>query len=616
MDLFRRKFTIKFINNFMNQLTPFFFYSGGGYLVIKGDLDFGSLVAVLAAYKDLAAPWKAVLTYIQRWSDFNSRFEFVVDSFAGDDVLGSERIFQTDAKALEGDVELSWVEGGPGTGGLTVSHLVLRPGKAVAVIGGDDGARDALLRLMAGLQEPAAGQVTIGGKRITDCTMPEIGATLAYVGSEPGMISRAIRDNLVYGLLRNAPDLVEQSTADAVVLLREARRTGNITADPEGDWIDYVAAGAAGEAELEQRLFNLVEVVGLADDLVSNALNGFIDPADSERWTDPILNARTELRTVVSEAELNDIAEPWVPGTFNSNGTLIANVLFGLPILAAVDGRAYARMPAVREVLETIGALTELEAIGWEIAEEFAALVDAVDDKSTVLDSFAAYAKSEILAAAEMVGIYRGQSIEAMTPDHRQSVLAFALFFIQTRDRLDVLNEDRIARLMECQANARKILAERTEFVAFDQNRFNPARTVSENILNAKRRFDRKSAWKLLDQQMEKAIIATGLRDDLIRLGLATPVGSGGSNLSANARRRVALARALLKRPRLIILDGIGGSASPADAALRAAIRREVPEAAIVYAAANLDAAEEADQILMIDELGAARQETPKRGAA
>jgi len=26
MDLFRRKFTIKFINNFMNQLTPFFFY--------------------------------------------------------------------------------------------------------------------------------------------------------------------------------------------------------------------------------------------------------------------------------------------------------------------------------------------------------------------------------------------------------------------------------------------------------------------------------------------------------------------------------------------------------------------------------------------------------------
>ena len=58
LELFKRKFTIKFINNFMNHLTPFFFYSAGGYLVIKGDLDFGSLVAVLAAYKDVAAPGK------------------------------------------------------------------------------------------------------------------------------------------------------------------------------------------------------------------------------------------------------------------------------------------------------------------------------------------------------------------------------------------------------------------------------------------------------------------------------------------------------------------------------------------------------------------------------
>ena len=76
LQLFRRKFTIKFVNNFMNHLTPFFFYSAGGYLVIKGDMDFGSLVAVLAAYKDVAAPWKAVLNYVQRWADFNSRFVF------------------------------------------------------------------------------------------------------------------------------------------------------------------------------------------------------------------------------------------------------------------------------------------------------------------------------------------------------------------------------------------------------------------------------------------------------------------------------------------------------------------------------------------------------------
>ncbi|MBT4353221.1 MAG: ABC transporter ATP-binding protein, partial [Rhodospirillaceae bacterium] len=68
-EIFQRKFFIKFVNNFIAQLTPFFFYSIGGYLVIKGDLTFGALVAILAAYKDLSAPWKELLTYYQRLAD-------------------------------------------------------------------------------------------------------------------------------------------------------------------------------------------------------------------------------------------------------------------------------------------------------------------------------------------------------------------------------------------------------------------------------------------------------------------------------------------------------------------------------------------------------------------
>ena len=64
-EIFQRKFFIKFLNNFINQLTPFFFYLIGGYLVIKGSISFGSLVAVLAAYKDLAGPGRSCSTTIR-----------------------------------------------------------------------------------------------------------------------------------------------------------------------------------------------------------------------------------------------------------------------------------------------------------------------------------------------------------------------------------------------------------------------------------------------------------------------------------------------------------------------------------------------------------------------
>lgn len=609
MDLFRRKFTIKFINNFLNQLTPFFFYSAGGYLVITGDLDFGSLVAVLAAYKDLAGPWKEVLNFIQRWNDFNSRYEFVVENFTGEDLLSPQRIYHPEAAALAGDLELSGIEGGPGTGGLTVPRLVLRRRQTAAVAGGEDGAREALLRIMAGLIVPAAGRAAIGDKQLGDCTMPEIGSTLAYVGAEPGMISRSIRENLVYGLLRRAPDLAEQTTAEAVLMLREAQRTGNILADPAGDWIDYAAAGIDGAEDLDRRLLQLVDLVGLSGDLIASALGSQIDPGDSARWTGPILEARAELRATFAKDELRDIAEPWEAGVFNSNGSLVANALFGLPVEAVAGGIGYARMPMVREVLTESGALGELEAIGWEIAGEFAALVETVDEKSAVLDSFAAYPKPEILAAAELVGTHHGQPLHALRPDQRETLLGLALSYVQARDRLDVLSDNAIARLMQCQAKARKLLAGRPEFVSFDEDRFSPARTVAENIINAKRRFDRKSAWKLLDERMEAAILAAGLRDDLIRLGLTAQVGTGGSNLSATARRRVALGRALLKRPQLLILDGIAGSSAQSDVTLRAAVREYLPESMIVFAAANAEAGAQADLMVTIDAGGTARSE-------
>jgi ABC-type multidrug transport system fused ATPase/permease subunit len=84
---------------------------------------------------------------------------------------------------------------------------------------------------------------------------------------------------------------------------------------------------------------------------------------------------------------------------------------------------------------------------------------------------------------------------------------------------------------------------------------------------------------------MEGAIRAAGLREELIRLGLDTPAGSGGSNLSATARRRVALVRALLKRPSLVVLDGVASGNGEADRGLRSLVREELPEAIFVFAA-------------------------------
>ncbi|NMM43903.1 ABC transporter ATP-binding protein [Rhodospirillaceae bacterium KN72] len=74
IGIHKKKYLLKTINNFISQLTPFFFYTIGGYLVISGDLSLGALIAVLTAYKDIGAPLKEVFRYYQAQADANVRY--------------------------------------------------------------------------------------------------------------------------------------------------------------------------------------------------------------------------------------------------------------------------------------------------------------------------------------------------------------------------------------------------------------------------------------------------------------------------------------------------------------------------------------------------------------
>ena len=79
--IFRLKFFIKALNNFLTALTPFLFYSLGGYFVIEGRITLGALVAVLAAHKDFSAPLKELFNYYQTLEDTRIRYHEITTFF-------------------------------------------------------------------------------------------------------------------------------------------------------------------------------------------------------------------------------------------------------------------------------------------------------------------------------------------------------------------------------------------------------------------------------------------------------------------------------------------------------------------------------------------------------
>src|SRR3546814_6415641 len=67
--IYKRKFFTKGLSNFISQMTPFFFYTIGGHLVIEGKLSFGALIAVLVAHKDFSAPLRELFRYHRTMED-------------------------------------------------------------------------------------------------------------------------------------------------------------------------------------------------------------------------------------------------------------------------------------------------------------------------------------------------------------------------------------------------------------------------------------------------------------------------------------------------------------------------------------------------------------------
>ena len=85
--------------------------------------------------------------------------------------------------------------------------------------------------------------------------------------------------------------------------------------------------------------------------------------------------------------------------------------------------------------------------------------------------------------------------------------------------------------------------------------------------------------------------------------GYDTYIEQGGTNVSGGQKQRLCIARALLKKPKILILDDSTSAVdTKTDAAIRKAFAEEIPDTTKIIIAQRVASIEDADQIIVLDE--------------
>ena len=106
------------------------------------------------------------------------------------------------------------------------------------------------------------------------------------------------------------------------------------------------------------------------------------------------------------------------------------------------------------------------------------------------------------------------------------------------------------------------------------------------------------------DAEMEEAC-RLAQADEFIRqfpAGYDTYIEQGGSNVSGGQKQRLCIARALLKRPKILILDDSTSAVDTrTDALIRQAFRQFIPETTKLIIAQRIASVQDADRIIVMD---------------
>ncbi|WP_209597259.1 ABC transporter transmembrane domain-containing protein [Ruegeria sp. HKCCSP351] len=584
--IYNKKFFMKFLNNLITQMTPFLFYSVGGYLAITGEVTVGALVAALGAYKDLSGPWKDLLTYYNQVQDMSLRWEVVTERFAPDSMI-PEELFVGEPETiphLTGDIELRnvTVRDGDGKTILEDIDLTIPRGARVAIQSAHASERSALGQLLTREVLPVQGDVVIAGHKLDELHQSVIAARIGYAYSRPYLFDGTLGDNLMMPL-RTHP----QHEADAIRTPSrrqiESVRAGNPPDSLEDEWIDPGLAGLDDIEGIRDWWFQLVEAMGIDEFMFRRTLRTQFDPEIHPILAQEIVRLRDSIAERLKAKGLDRYVYRFDPNQFNPAVPLGGNLLFAAPSrdispdILAGDAR-FVQLLSTHDLADD--AISISNAVMDTLGKTFGR--DGADHPLFLRLGMSKDMYHRLLDIQDR----RKAKGNAALSDQERALLLTVPFLLTAEQIGPDFPEEYKEKILAI----RKTQAERLRgamdglFMSVAPDIYVPRLTVMENAIYGRISLMAGAHAEDIEDIVAEAMNEAGLRRRAAAIIYDLPSGLGGNNLPTVFQERAAFSRAGIKRPDVLILDkALASHDSESRLRTRLKLRELLPDSIMIF---------------------------------
>ncbi|MCL6284848.1 ABC transporter transmembrane domain-containing protein [Ruegeria sp. 2012CJ41-6] len=586
--IYQKKFFMKFLNNLITQMTPFLFYSAGGYLAIKGEITVGALVAALAAYKDLSSPWKELLTYYNQVQDMSLRWEIVTERFAPRNMIPS-KLFDgepADIPHLTGAIEMRnvTVRDQDGNTILEDVNMTIPPGARVAVRSSRQSERSAIAQLLTREMLPTHGDVLLSGHNVKELHQSVIAARVGYAHSRPYLFDGTLGDNLLMPL-RTKPqhDADHEHPRPPDRRQAEALRAGNSGDSLDENWLDPSLAGLPDGEGIRDWWFQLVEAMGIDEFMLRRTLRSRLDPDLHRVLARDVVALRGKVREAIAARGLEDLVNRFDRETFNPSVAISGNLLFAEPT-GDLQAEALVKNGEFIAMMEELGLDDEAVMIATTVIDDLRQTFgrDGIDHPLFQRLGLDEDIYRRLLDIAER----REEDGDQALSDDEEALLV-AVPFLLTAEQIgpsfsDAF-KDKILAMRRAHAD-RLTEASHGMFETIREDRYLPRLSVAENALFGRVSQMAGARAEEIEDVVAEVLTEAGLRRRLAAIIYDLPSGLGGNSLPTVFQERTAFSRAGIKRPDILILDkALASHDSQSRLRTRQRLRELLPKSIMIF---------------------------------